>query len=209
MKTAINPRPEGAYHHGDLRKALIQAGWDLIEEAGIKALTLRAVASRLNVTQTASAYHFGDKEGLEAAIATECFRRLTSMLTRLRAKSTEPKSCLAGMLRGYLEFSQSFPAGFALMFSARLARNSRHAELLAASRICYDLLEDAVLRVLANDGDDDECVRNATVAAWSLIHGLAGIQSGFGLPSKVRAAATFEQMRDRVIAGFVRSLPLY
>lgn len=204
-----NSSKNAAYHHGDLRSALITAGCALIEEEGNRALTLRRVSALLGVSQTASAHHFNDKEGLEAAIATECFRRLTTSLMKVRNVSAAPELALANMLRAYLQFSQEFPSGFELMFGARLARNPRHTDLLTASRICYDLLEEAVHGAMSNTMSSNQNLSSATVAAWSLIHGMAGIQSGFGLPSKVRAAKSFEQIRDEVITAFVDSLVTY
>jgi AcrR family transcriptional regulator len=209
MTAAKAIQTKGTYHHGDLRAALVTVGCALIENEGTRALTLRRVSILLSVSQTASAHHFGDKEGLEAAIATECFRRLTTMLIRARNASDSPAFGLANMLRGYLQFSQDFPSGFELMFGARLARNPRHTDLLAASRICYDLLEDAVRAALPEVTECGHNLHNATVASWSIIHGMSGINAGFGLPAKVRAARTSEQIRDNVIAAFVNSLVNY
>ena len=51
------------YHHGDLRAALLHAAVEAIDDSGLAAISLRAVARRAGVTHTAAAYHFGDKAG--------------------------------------------------------------------------------------------------------------------------------------------------
>jgi AcrR family transcriptional regulator len=210
MMTAANARStKTAYHHGDLRTALVAVGCELIENHGIAALTLRRVSALLNVSQTASAHHFGDKEGLEAAIATDCFRRLTANLIKIRNVTAEPELGLLNMLHGYLQFSKKFPAGFELMFGARLARNPRHNELLAASRICYELLQDAVRSALPHPVKNQQNLHDATYAARMLRLAMAGIQAGFGLPSKARNAQPFEQMQADVLSSFVCSLGCY
>jgi AcrR family transcriptional regulator len=210
MMTAAKARStKTAYHHGDLRTALVAVGCELIENHGIAALTLRRVSALLNVSQTASAHHFGDKEGLEAAIATECFRRLTANLIKIRNVAAEPELGLLNMLHGYLQFSKEFPAGFELMFGARLARNPRHNELLAASLICYELLHDAVHSALPHHVKDKQNLHDATYAAWSLIHGMASIDAGFGLPSQVRNAQPVDRIQSNVLKSFVRNLGCY
>jgi len=57
-----------AYHHGDLRNALIQAGLELLAEGGAQKLDLRKVARRAGVSHAAPYRHFADKQALIAAI---------------------------------------------------------------------------------------------------------------------------------------------
>ena len=68
-----SPETEAAYHHGDLRDALIQAGLELLAEGGAEALDLRKVARRAGVSHAAPYRHFADKQALMAAINEEGF----------------------------------------------------------------------------------------------------------------------------------------
>src|SRR5215213_3394269 len=68
--------PERAYHHGDLRAALIRAGTELLRTEGPQALTLRAVARSAGVSAAAPYRHFADRRALVAAVAEQGFRRL-------------------------------------------------------------------------------------------------------------------------------------
>ena len=54
------------YHHGNLRAALLQATIDLITEKDLGAVSLRAVARRVGVTNAAPYHHFKDKTALLA-----------------------------------------------------------------------------------------------------------------------------------------------
>ena len=62
-----------AYHHGDLRAALVASACQLLEEKGVTALSLREVARRSGVSQAAPYRHFPDKASLLAAVAAEGF----------------------------------------------------------------------------------------------------------------------------------------
>src|SRR5215813_10430287 len=62
-----------AYHHGDLRRALLDATLRLVEEHGPQGFTLRAAARAAGVSPGAPYHHFADKDALLAAVAEEGF----------------------------------------------------------------------------------------------------------------------------------------
>ena len=66
----------GRYHHGDLRRALIDEALRIVDKLGPEALTLRGVGDALGVSRTALYRHFADKQALVAAVAREGFRTL-------------------------------------------------------------------------------------------------------------------------------------
>src|SRR5688572_18467296 len=91
-----------AYHHGDLRRALLDAGLALIEEQGAAAFTLREAARRAGVSQAAPYRHFVDKNALVGALAEEGFRALAA---RMRAEvSRVGAGSMAPLGMGYLLF---------------------------------------------------------------------------------------------------------
>jgi AcrR family transcriptional regulator len=72
----------GQYHHGDLRRALVEEALRTIQTDGVEELTLRAVGETLGVSRTALYRHFSDKQALLAAVGGEGFRMLRLALTR-------------------------------------------------------------------------------------------------------------------------------
>ncbi len=68
------------YHHGALRQALVAAALEILEQEGLGALGLRAVARRVGVSQTAPYRHFADKAALLAATARAGFEALDAAL---------------------------------------------------------------------------------------------------------------------------------
>src|SRR3954451_6173243 len=65
-----------SYHHGNLRRVLLDTALEAIATDGVAALSLRDVARRAGVSHAAPAHHFGDKRGLLTAIAIEGFAGL-------------------------------------------------------------------------------------------------------------------------------------
>jgi AcrR family transcriptional regulator len=81
------PRPlrkrRNQYHHGDLRRALLDEALRTIRQDGVEAVTLRKVGQSLGVSRTALYRHFSDKRALLAGVATEGFRMLRDRLPPL------------------------------------------------------------------------------------------------------------------------------
>ena len=81
---AARPRPaspRSRYHHGDLRRALLDEAVRTIQQDGVEAVTLRETGRRLGVSRTALYRHFRDKSALLAAVAHEGFQRFRQIVT--------------------------------------------------------------------------------------------------------------------------------
>lgn len=131
-----------AYHHGNLPGALVEAAHALIDEQGLAALTLRAVAQRVGVTHAAPYRHFKDKAALLAAVATRSLGELEKMLRE--------QSDAAGIAGAYVAFATSRPASYEVIFGAsertavapllrELMPNLDHASAHAVWAICHGL----------------------------------------------------------------------
>lgn len=82
MATVRRKQPErkarGDYHHGNLRRALLDAAVVILSEHGTEAFTLREAARRVGVDHRAAYRHFPDREGLLAVVAEEAYRVLVA-----------------------------------------------------------------------------------------------------------------------------------
>ncbi|NKX44214.1 TetR/AcrR family transcriptional regulator [Roseicyclus persicicus] len=160
------------YHHGDLKPALIAAGLRLLEDRGLEALSLRAIAAEVGVSHTAPKNHFDGLKGLLTAIATEGFRRHAAEMRRGAEAEPPGKARLQAACDGYLRFALAHPELFRLMFSRTLC-NHDDPELRRASRASYE-----VLRGIAHGLDWDKAGAPGAPwrtewMLWSLVHGYA------------------------------------
>jgi AcrR family transcriptional regulator len=123
-----------AYHHGDLREALITAGRSLLDEKGLTGFTLRECARRAEVSHAAPAHHFKSIDDLLAEIARRGFVQLVETMTAeaTRAKP-DPASRLVAQGVGYMAFAAAHPMVFRLMFHRETDR-FQTAELVAAAK---------------------------------------------------------------------------
>src|SRR3954451_9817883 len=82
------------YHHGDLRRALIDAARRILEGEGPSALSLRAVAREAGVSPAAPYHHFKDKGELLDAVAMEGWEMLDAVIGKARTDAPSPAEAL-------------------------------------------------------------------------------------------------------------------
>jgi AcrR family transcriptional regulator len=179
---------ERAYHHGDLRSALLEAAAAEIHEVGPSAISLRSIARRAGVSHAAPAHHFGDRAGLLAAVAAEGFRRLNQSMVTAAADSPEP---LLAIGRAYVDFARTNPGEFAVMFRPELLGPDPDLEVHGAA--AHQRLVEAIAATpgAGHDGEDP-----AVTAArlWSVVHGLATMVITGSLPAD-------DDLIDQVLRG--------
>ena len=99
-----------AYHHGDLREALITAGRSLLEEKGLTGFTLRECARRAEVSHAAPAHHFKSVDDLLAEIATQGFAQLAETMTAEAKRALFARSSTATPIRSRISLEATVRA---------------------------------------------------------------------------------------------------
>lgn len=188
-----------AYHHGDLRNALIAAGLDVLREQGAEALNLREVARKAGVSHAAPYRHFADKEALIAAIATDGFRKLEAQLRKSldsRRRTTAAKLIALG--QAYVQFALNHIDHFRVMFTLHRERDA-YPELHIASKACFNVLVSMVAEgQAAGDLQAGDPVLMSEIM-WSSLHGMAMLLShGQITLSDLRVSSADELTRRHV-----------
>jgi AcrR family transcriptional regulator len=171
---AKGKRPKAPYHHGDLRRALLEEAVRTIQDDGAPALTLRAVGARLGVSRTALYRHFADKSALLNAVSEEGFRRLGDALERAWADAGGGIPGFEEMGRAYVQFALDNPSHYRVMFGVWNSREHHEPELRAAGTRAFQLLVDA-LAALQRDGvaRRDETAVAVARYVWAVVHGIS------------------------------------
>lgn len=155
-----------SYHHGDLRRAVLDRAVQVIETEGPEQLSLRSLAADLGVSHTAPRHHFGSREGVLNAVAAEGFGLLADELRTVR----ESGGTFLDVGVAYVAFAIAHPAHFEVMFSPKLLDQSDPA-LEAAREVTFAELRVGVQGLEAAGQVDDAPA--AVLAAWSVVHGIA------------------------------------
>ena len=172
MRVPKRPR----YHHGDLRRVVLDASLALIAEEGVAALSLREVARRAGVTHGAPYHHFADRGAILAAIAEEGFALLRGeMLAQIEAAGPLARDRFEACGRGYFGFAVAHPAHFRVMFRPELSDPASHPAVDRAASAALQVLVDVVADGKARGAAPLVDPLALVVTGWSSAHGLAAL----------------------------------
>jgi AcrR family transcriptional regulator len=159
MSTSMN----APYHHGDLRRALLEAAMIILERDGEAGVQLRDLARAVNVSPAAPYRHFDSRASLLESLAVIGFQRFTRRMEETAA--AQPAPMRKAMGQAYVHFALENPGLFRLMFSPQLRRDNRPGLRMAA---------DAAFKTLRHvTGGDQDDLRIQAISAWAHVHGLA------------------------------------
>jgi AcrR family transcriptional regulator len=173
------------YHHGDLRRALLDAAVAILEREGPAALSLRAVAREAGVSPAAPYHHFKDKSELLYAVGTRGFERLKEAMSEAGSKAKgECKSIRTDIGVAYVEFAQQNPALYSVMYDCARSPEGVHEDG-DHDEGAYQLLRDPMAEAAGPEVTDID-LELTVIASWCAAHGLAEM-SGF---------AKFQALKD-------------
>lgn len=163
--------PARGYHHGDLKRALLEAAMTLLRAEGVEGLTLRAVARAAGVSPSAPYRHFADRRALIAAIAEDGFRRLGDALREAMQSAPGPLG-FRQVAVAYVGFAHENPAEYRVMFGAEVARTEDLPGLQETSRGVLRFVEGGLrgLQAAGRVGPGDPWLM--ALAVWASLHGL-------------------------------------
>ena len=185
------PRKKRAdrYHHGDLRRALVDEALRTIDRHGVEALTLRAVGQALGVSRTALYRHFADKQALVAAVAREGFRTFRLALVDAWERHGRGRSGFEAMGEAYLRFALDHRSHYRVMFGRFIESQACDPDLATEANAAFQALVDALVdQQRAGQVRDDDPVRLAQLV-WSVTHGVAMLAIDGQLRDAASAAA--------------------
>lgn len=198
-----------AYHHGDLRRALLDATLRLTGERGAAAVTWREVARMAGVSQTAPYRHFADKEAILIAASEEGFELLHQALAAA-SSLREPKRRIVELGAAYVHFAVTHPSHLRLMFGQGSPAKAAAGSLQARARDAYQLVLAAV-KAWQPKCQDPHAM---TVQIWAICHGMAiitierqlGLEADFAVTLARSALAALLRGRP-VVLGHRHLLP--
>jgi len=163
------PRP---YHHGDLRRALIGAARQLLEEVGADDLSLRAVAREAGVSPAAPYHHFKDKGDLLAAVAEQGFEMLAEDISLAVAASTPGSERMVSIGSAYVMFAHHNRALYRIMAGSARTRDRPAGE--AETRVAEMILAGVAT---TRPGVPEDDLALACAGVWATMHGLADMMT--------------------------------
>jgi AcrR family transcriptional regulator len=163
-------KPASRYHHGDLRRALVEEAVRTIRGRGVEALTLREAGRRLGVSRTALYRHFRDKSALLAAVARDGFQRFRSDLLQAWEENKGGREGLAAMGQAYVRFATANPSHYRVMFGQFSVLCGSDPDLQADASAAFQVLLDALSTL---SGSPNANLQLLAEYVWATVHGVA------------------------------------
>lgn len=187
------------YHHGDLRRTLMDGALRVISDKGLTGLSLREVAAAAGVSHAAPYHHFADKAALVRALGHEGLRLLDERMAAAEsAAGDDPGERLVAIGTAYVLFAVECPAYFDVMSSPDMAgadapeQREEHGEtwerLVRAVAVCQQ-----AGRLRAGDP------LVIAVGLWSLVQGLSQLWRTGPLSALPQAADGLAPLADSVL----------
>lgn len=221
-RASAAPPPRATYRHGDLRRALLDAGLALAREGGPDAVALREVTRRAGVVPNAAYRHFANHGELLQAVRAEALAAVArSMERELEAvpplgPRTKPGSAasiahararLRAVGRGYLHYAWREPGLFRIAFlrpnETAVDRDEDPAKAGRSGLNPFQLLGSALDGLVAAGVLPAARRPQAEYIAWSAVHGLALLVTDGPLQvvTRAQAEALGERLLDMVERG--------
>ena len=205
MARSTHPRsrrkPAKPYHHGDLRRALLDEAVRTIQTHGVEHLTLRSVGERLGVSRSALYRHFADKQSLLATVGKEGFRMLRQAIADAWEQNRRGRIGFQAMGKAYVQFAGAHPSHYRVMFGGFIESAAKDDHFVAEAKAAFQVLVDA-LAEQQNAGDirrDDPVLMARFV--WALVHGTAMLFIDGQLPETAQRESLEHYTSERLYAS--------
>lgn len=164
------------YHHGDLRRSLIETGLELIHEEGEEKLSLRKVATRCGVSNAAPYAHFKNKDEFVGAIQQYVMSSFCESLLEAVHEYGNSPLLLPKLGKAYVMFFHQNPLYYDFLFS----RKNIIIELSLRSAAInqnhpFEILRTAAIQMFSKVGMPEKMIENKIIAMWALVQGLSAI----------------------------------
>jgi AcrR family transcriptional regulator len=196
------PKP---YHHGDLRRVLIDAALQLVEESGPEGLSVREAARRAGVSPGAPFRHFPSRTALMTAVAEEAQRRFRAEIDVALAKTPagDPLARFRAFGMAYLRWAMRNPTHFEIISSGRYFDHDSAAELSRDNVELIGMLERILAEAFAVGQLRIADLKQVQIAGRALVYGFARMNIDGHFPRWGIAEAEAERTAESILDLFI------
>ena len=206
----MSPRPIRRHSTSDLSERIIATAWDQIAQQGASALSLRAIARKLNISAPSIYNYFPDRDALVTALIIEAYQSFGNQ--QLEARDSISPENLAGRLKAiglaYRRWALTYPQRYQLIFGTPIpgyeaplekvlpsaARSlSALVSVVEALRVAGKLKVDNFPLISSEykqnfeqwkiyGGQADILSMSVAILIWTRVHGLVSIEIAGNIP---------------------------
>ena len=204
-RASARPKP---YHHGDLRRGLIDAALELVKEAGPEGVSVREAARRAGVSPGAPFRHFESRDALMTAVAEEAQRRFRAETDAALAEAPpdDPLARFRKLGLAYLRWAMRNPAHFEIISSGRYFNHDRAAALSRDNAALIGLTGRLLAEAFAAGQLRVADLKQVQLAGRALVYGFARMNIDGHLPRWGVAEADVERSAEAILDLFIEGI---
>ncbi|MGK6351406.1 TetR/AcrR family transcriptional regulator [Parapedobacter sp. DT-150] len=185
----------------EVRSTILRQSWQIVEEEGWQALSIRKIADAIEYSTPVVYKHFESKDALLEACSREGYALLADKLKQAKAHYPTPSEQLLSLSRAYWEFANEHPKHYQIMYGLGIPTcemASGIPEIKEVSCVLRSTIEEAIHA--GQNPDMDSHLKTTTF--WSMLHGMVAMAmiSAPGCPEKAKLT-----LEDAVM-GFIKAL---
>jgi AcrR family transcriptional regulator len=199
------PKP---YHHGDLRRVLIDAALELVGEGGADAVSVREAARRAGVSPGAPFRHFPSRDALMNAVAEEAQRRFRAEIATALAdvRDGDPLGRFRGFGVAYLRWAMRNPTHFEIISSRRLFDHDQAAGVSRDNSEVIDMIGQTLAEAFAQGQLRPVDLKQVQIAGRALVYGFARMKIDGHFPRWGIAEAEADRTAEAIIDLFIEGI---
>jgi AcrR family transcriptional regulator len=200
-----SPKP---YHHGDLRRVLIDAALKLAADGGPEAISVREAARRAGVSPGAPFRHFDSRAALVTAVAEEAQRRFRAEIEAAlkETRTRDPLERFRAFGLAYLRWAMRNPAHFEIISSGRHFDHDAAAALSRDNAELIALTEQMLGEAAAAGSLRAADLKAVKIAGRALVYGFARMRIDGHFPRWGVAEGTADRMAEAVVDLFITGI---
>ncbi|MGV3762064.1 TetR/AcrR family transcriptional regulator [Parapedobacter sp.] len=187
--------------HEEVRTTILQQSWQIVEEEGWEALSIRKIADAIEYSTPMVYKHFENKDALLEAFSREGYARLADILVTAKASRTLPAEQLEAISEAYWQFAQEHPKHYQIMYGLGIPTCQMVRDIPEIRQVS-DLLHATIDEAIASGKNPDIDGHLKATTFWSILHGLVAmtIISAHGGPEMARRTL------NDAVQGFIKAL---
>lgn len=202
---AAAPKP---YHHGDLRRVLIDAALQLVGEGGPDAVSVREAARRAGVSPGAPFRHFPNRNALMQAVAEEAQRRFRREIEAALADASagDRLARFRSLGLAYLRWAMRNPTHFDVISSRRFFDHDKDAGVSRDNAELIELTERTLADAFAAGQLRSVDLKQVQIAGRALVYGFARMNIDGHFPRWGVGAAEAERTAEAILDLFIEGI---
>ncbi|WP_257667826.1 TetR/AcrR family transcriptional regulator [Parapedobacter tibetensis] len=185
----------------ETRNTILEQSWQIVEEEGWQALSIRKIAEAIEYSTPVVYKHFESKDAIIEEFTKQGFGLLAEKLKNAKIQHDQPDQQLIAISHAYWNFAFNHAKHYQIMFGLGIPTCEMiHGidEMKKVNDLMLSSIEYAIESGKNLDADSHLKLRTF----WSILHGLVAIE----MLSARNCADTALQTLDDAMEGFIKAL---